>query len=89
MAKKRVDYRLSEEAMAALERIVEHYGLTATAVIELVLREAERRLPVGGIVERAVTVPSPVRARAAERRFCEHGGMFVNGLSLCKKRCKE
>jgi antitoxin component of RelBE/YafQ-DinJ toxin-antitoxin module len=89
MAKKRVDYRLSEEAVAALERIAEHYGLTATAVIELVLREADRRLPVVGIVEQAVTVPSPVQARAVERRFCDHGGMFVNGVSLCKKRCKK
>jgi hypothetical protein len=67
MAKeKRFDARLSDEGRAALDTLMAHYGLSAAAVFELVLRESVRRLDAG--VAPAGFDPDALHEVAVEQR---------------------
>jgi len=44
--KKGTSYRLSQEALAKIAALQTHYGLSATAVIEMAVRELARKAKV-------------------------------------------
>lgn len=76
MPKTACTYRLSEEAMVAIDQIAKATGLSATAVVEMTLREAaQRRTEMGGPdIPRAITGKvdlalsrSVLRRRAAQK----------------------